>query len=720
MDSVVNQLASNEACFPKLRRVQNYIPTSENLLGSGGGGASMVVSGKTLTANVPTGVSGPYYYLNSSSGFSLGRVLVATAMVTGPAGRIICLRLANNGAGSNAGVTQVSCTGAPQRVTVSVVTSTVINTFSLGLDARNIFTPPCNIQTGDVFTLDKLQIEDVTGNLNQVPSEYVSTGVLSYPYHGTGVDGTQYFTTRNGNAVQQNLVTNSQNFSNAAWAPTTASVTTGVTDPLGGTTAATVTALANASYLVQTVTGQTLGQYVTATIWLRRRTGTGTVSLASVQGGYVNLTLTSSWQSFSSTGQINTLTNGYVALQLATSGDQVDVAFGQYQPGEVASTYVPTTTAAVNNSIVESYAGTPINLSNPLIGLRAWGARTNSIRNNTMTGGGAGTAPTNWVLTGASGLTWTVIGTGTENGIPYTEFQLSGTPNATGYALIAFDSNTQVAASAGQIWVASSFIKLSAGSVANALFALQINAFASSTQIGNADSNPVPTSAAIGTQRTQTLPYTLPATTTSVMSELVVTLNASAPVNFNIRIGAPQLEQVVASTDVASDVIFTTSAAVTCAQDLCSGTPSINASQGTLQVEYALNQAANTVATASAAMLHDGTQNNRVLLANFNATGQIYVTAATVAQQAALVGAVPPNAVHRSAVVYGIANSDACVDAGTVVAGTGATPPTGMTTLTLGSQIGGTYPLFGVVRNVHVYPRAANDAQLKVITGVAA
>lgn len=32
------------------------------------------------------------------------------------------------------------------------------------------------------------QIEDVTGQANQKPSEYVSNGVLSAPYHGAGAD----------------------------------------------------------------------------------------------------------------------------------------------------------------------------------------------------------------------------------------------------------------------------------------------------------------------------------------------------------------------------------------------------------------------------------------------------------------------------------------------------------------------------------------------------
>ena len=51
------------------------------------------------------------------------------------------------------------------------------------------------------------QQENVTGQSNQNPSEYVSVGVLSAPYHGAGVDGVKYFTTLNGNTVASNVVT---------------------------------------------------------------------------------------------------------------------------------------------------------------------------------------------------------------------------------------------------------------------------------------------------------------------------------------------------------------------------------------------------------------------------------------------------------------------------------------------------------------------------------
>jgi hypothetical protein len=53
-----------------------------------------------------------------------------------------------------------------------------------------------------------MQLEDVTGQSVQTPSEYVSTGVLnSTPYHGANVDGVKYFDTDiNGIAIPENTL----------------------------------------------------------------------------------------------------------------------------------------------------------------------------------------------------------------------------------------------------------------------------------------------------------------------------------------------------------------------------------------------------------------------------------------------------------------------------------------------------------------------------------
>lgn len=60
----------------------------------------------------------------------------------------------------------------------------------------------------DAVTLEitKWQLEEVSGQSNQNPSEYVSEGVESFPFHGAGADSVEYFETTNGNIVVSNLV----------------------------------------------------------------------------------------------------------------------------------------------------------------------------------------------------------------------------------------------------------------------------------------------------------------------------------------------------------------------------------------------------------------------------------------------------------------------------------------------------------------------------------
>lgn len=64
--------------------------------------------------------------------------------------------------------------------------------------------------SGATLRFSKLQFEDVTGQTNQNPSEYVNVGVLPAPFHGANVDGVKYFDTENGNTVVDNVVIEAQ------------------------------------------------------------------------------------------------------------------------------------------------------------------------------------------------------------------------------------------------------------------------------------------------------------------------------------------------------------------------------------------------------------------------------------------------------------------------------------------------------------------------------
>jgi hypothetical protein len=63
------------------------------------------------------------------------------------------------------------------------------------------------VTNGDSINATQIQLENVVGQSNQNPSEYVSVGVLSSPFQGANVDGVQYYATQNGNSVSSNVVT---------------------------------------------------------------------------------------------------------------------------------------------------------------------------------------------------------------------------------------------------------------------------------------------------------------------------------------------------------------------------------------------------------------------------------------------------------------------------------------------------------------------------------
>jgi hypothetical protein len=84
----------------------------------------------------------------------------------------------------------------------------ILATTHASTDATNLSFNLIRGANGGVINVRNAQLEEVTGQANQNPSEYVSTNVLpTFPYHGAGVDRVKYFDTQNGNTVVSNVVT---------------------------------------------------------------------------------------------------------------------------------------------------------------------------------------------------------------------------------------------------------------------------------------------------------------------------------------------------------------------------------------------------------------------------------------------------------------------------------------------------------------------------------
>lgn len=193
------------------------------------------------------------------------------------------------------------------------------------------------------------QVEDVTGQSVQTVSEYVSSGVLSTPYHGAGADGVQYFsTTLAGTPIdtsalkgyfpeeqRTNLALYSNDFGNAAWIASNLIQASG-----------TLTATATNGTLLQTVTSP--NQAHIFSIQIKRKTGTGAIALTLDNGAtWTTKTITSSWVKYEVT---QTLANPTFGVRIATSGDEIDVRYGELAIASFSSSVILTTSSSVTRN----------------------------------------------------------------------------------------------------------------------------------------------------------------------------------------------------------------------------------------------------------------------------------------------------------------------------------------------------------------------------------
>lgn len=325
-EGVIRNCLSGEARFEGARRVYNQWTTSSATLAN--------LANKSLTL-----VAGTYIF---SMGAGTG---TATFSGTG-------------------GATGTLAASASART--SVVKTVTAGTF---------------VVTASVADLVDLQVEDITGRTDQTtPSEYVSVGVLSAPYHGANVDGVKYFdTTLTGAAIpastlkgylaegaRTNLCLQSQFAS--GWSADSGCTLTpnAATAPDGTQTAATFTGITNpnANISAGPLSGVSpANKTYTASLYV---TGNGTFSMRltnNVDQAFTSQkTASSTWTrvSFTTSSAFNA-TAGNLHMVLARyTGDTVTeltVWGAQIEEASFASTYIPTTTGSVVRNIdADTYA----------------------------------------------------------------------------------------------------------------------------------------------------------------------------------------------------------------------------------------------------------------------------------------------------------------------------------------------------------------------------
>jgi len=216
-------VAANETRFTGVRRVENLLTDSEDLndvswfkTSSGTGSAPAVTSGFTAPDATSTawrveldkgaGSTGAdHSYIRGNVTSQIDHGYVRSVWMKSNTGGDQIVRL--NGSDAPPTYKEVEITTAWQQFGILLPNCIVADTVQTSLEI---------LTRGDLGTTQSVdiliwhpQVEDVSGSINQSPSEYVSAEVTSWPYHGAGVDRVQYFDTENPNTVSNVYVTES-------------------------------------------------------------------------------------------------------------------------------------------------------------------------------------------------------------------------------------------------------------------------------------------------------------------------------------------------------------------------------------------------------------------------------------------------------------------------------------------------------------------------------
>jgi len=345
--------------------------------------------------------------------------------------------------------------------------------------------------------------------------------------------------------------------------------------------------------------------------------------------------------------------------------------------------------------------------------------RTNSVPNSTATGsvaGTPGTLPTSWGgASSANGINRTVVGTGTENGIAYIDIQFSGTSTAGGSINSIASTLTGIAATSGQTWTGSSYVKLQAGSLTNltSVVSAVSGRDVGGSQLETTQLTIAPTSAALSTQR-NVVSRTLNNASTAFVTVTVFSAAyaSGVAIDITLRIGLPQLELGA----FATSVIPTSTVAVTRSADVASVntlSPWYNATEGTLYSESLLTRQSATAGTNVFYIWNTSTSEIKLYYRGSGSTGATVVDATVNQADLTPTGVLTANTVAKLSLAYKANDFAAAGNGGAAVTDATGTVPAGMSQVLLGGPNG---VLNGYIRHITYYPRRLSNAELQTIT----
>jgi hypothetical protein len=346
------------------------------------------------------------------------------------------------------------------------------------------------------------------------------------------------------------------------------------------------------------------------------------------------------------------------------------------------------------------------------------GQRGNRIRNPRADGTVAGTPgamPTNWSISGLpSGVTASILGVIVVSGVPCLRLQISGTPTTTASGRIEAEGMGAIAASNGQGWTASKFVRLHAGTQANLSLALRVMGRDSAYAAYNLASSAITLGASLERRIVST--SLASSSVTAASSDIQIGFTANQPVDCTIDIGWPQMEQ---ASFASSPVLPLPGAVATSTRgaDMLSA-PLASLGIGgngacTVLISAVLPQNAPGSLDQMLAELDDGTNNNRFRMFNVAGGGTVNIGRSLGGSgQTVPAGTMVPGTLLRIGMaIDGSGRVAGSLNGGAVVVQTGG-PTSGLTTLRIGNNATNSGPLCGLIGECRVLPYAVPDNAL--------
>lgn len=152
------------------------------------------------------------------------------------------------------------------------------------------------------------------------------------------------------------LLTSPRDFTDAAWVAVTCTKAFTATGIDGvANSASTLTASGAAATVLQTVVSAAVSR--TFSVFVKRRTGTGTISISQDGVAWTDVTAQINASTYTRVTLTATQLNPVVGFQITTSGDAIDVDVGQLQTGAFATSPIYTTTTVNGNQQVIDLTG---------------------------------------------------------------------------------------------------------------------------------------------------------------------------------------------------------------------------------------------------------------------------------------------------------------------------------------------------------------------------